>query len=131
MCKLSIQIPEKYGEKFKKLQIDAGRIEEEFIHGSGAGGQKINKTANCVRLNYEPLRIEIKCQKHRERSRNRLSAYKLLIDKVEEKLLGKKSEMAQKRFKIQKQKKRRSRKAKEKILQEKHRRSEIKKSRKG
>lgn len=130
MSHFPIELPEKSLQKAERLKINPEQIEESFIHGSGAGGQKINKTANCVRLHYAPLNIEIKCQKHRERSKNRLSAYKLLIEKIEEKVLGKKSEMAQKRFKFQKQKKRRSKKAKEKILKEKHRRSEIKKMRK-
>jgi len=127
---LQIKIPDKHLQKAEKLKINVEQIKESFIHGNGSGGQKINKTANCVRLNYLPLDIEIKCQKHRERSKNKLSAYKLLIDKVEAKILGKKSERAQKIFKLQKQKKRRNRKAKEKILKEKHHRSEMKKTRK-
>ena len=124
-----VELPEHYLKKAEKLEIEAEQIEESFIHGSGAGGQKINKTANCVRLNYLPLDIEIKCQKHRERSKNRISAYKLLIDKIEHKILGDESKIAKKIFKIRKQKQRRSRKAKEKMLEEKHRKSEVKESR--
>ena len=130
MLHFPIELPEHYLQKAEKLKINPEKIEEAFIHGSGPGGQKINKTANCVRLRYIPLEIEVKCQKHRERSKNRLSAYKLLINKIEDKVLGKKSEMAQKIFKIRKQKKRRSKKAKEKILAEKHHRSGIKETRK-
>ncbi len=130
MKNFPIEIPENYLKKAEKLSIRLDKIEESFIHGSGPGGQKINKTANCVRLRYKPLEIEVKCQKHRERNKNRLSAYKLLINKIEDKVLGKKSERAQKIFKLRKQKKRRSKKAKEKILKEKHHRSEIKETRK-
>lgn len=129
MPNFPVEIPQEYLIKAQKLKIDSRKIEESFIHGGGAGGQKINKTANCVRLHYTPLQIEIKCQKHRERSKNRISAYKLLINKVETQLLGKQSAFAKKIFKLRKQKKRRSKRAKEKILEEKRHRSEIKESR--
>ena len=125
-----VNLPPDYQKKAEELKINPAEIEESFIHGSGSGGQKINKTANCVRLKLASLNIEIKCQRHREQSKNRLSAYKLLIRKVENQILGKKSVEAKKIFKLKKQKKRRSRRAKEKILEEKHRHSEIKETRK-
>lgn len=124
------ELSPEYQSKAKKLKIDTEQIEETFIRGSGAGGQKINKTASCVRLHYAPLGIEIKCQKHREQSKNRISAHKLLIDKIEQIVLGERSKIAQKIFKIKKQKKRRSKKAKEKMLEEKRHHSEIKENRK-
>jgi protein subunit release factor B len=37
------------------LGIDPAAIEEQFVKGGGPGGSKINKTANCVVLRYEPL----------------------------------------------------------------------------
>ena len=101
-----------------------------MIRGGGKGGQKINKTASCVQLKHLPSGITVKCQKHRSQSANRLSAYKLLIAKIEEIKLGKESEKAKKIYKLRKQKKRRSKKAKEKMLAEKKKRSEIKESRK-
>ena len=117
-------------ELAEKLLIQPQDIEEAFVLGSGAGGQKINKTANCVHLKHLPTGTEVRCQNHRERERNRKDAYVLLIRKIEEQVLGKESKLAQKRFKIRKQKQRRSRRSKEKMLKEKHRRSEIKESRK-
>lgn len=120
----------KHLQKASALNIDPADIEEQFIRGGGAGGQKINKTSNCVWLRHGPTGIEVKCQEHRERLANRKTAYRLLIDKIEEALKGKESESAQKAFKIRKQKARRTRKSKEKILEEKHRRSQAKASRK-
>ena len=125
-----VDIPEKFIEKANKLAIFAEDIEESFVLGSGSGGQKINKTASCVHLKHLPTGIEVKCQKHRERPANRISAYKLLILKIEEAVLGKEAEKQKKIFKLRKQKKRRSKKAKEKMLEEKKRRSEIKELRK-
>ncbi len=104
-------------------------IEEQFVKGSGAGGQKVNKTSSVVHLRHVPTGIEVRMQKHREQSRNRASAYKLLILKIEERKKGKESALSQKIFKLRKQKQRRSRRGKEKMLKEKHHRTEIKEGR--
>ncbi len=117
-------------EKAQKLRVFPEDLAEKFVRGSGAGGQKINKTSSCVWLKHLPTGIEVKVQKHRERERNRLSAYKLLLLKIEEVKLGKASEIAQKVFKIRKQKQRRNRKSKEKMLAAKRHRSETKANRK-
>lgn len=117
-------------QKALKLEINPEDIEEQFIRGGGKGGQKINKTSSAVRLKHLPTGIEVKCQKHREQNKNRLSAYKLLINKIEELVKGEESEKAKKIYKIRKQKQRRSKKAKEKLLELKKRRSEIKETRK-
>ena len=100
------------------------------MRGSGAGGQKINKTSSTVRLRHVPTGTEVRMQKHREQSANRASAWKLMILKLDELKRGKESKLQQKIFKLRKQKQRRSRKAKEKMLQEKHQRAEIKEGRK-
>ena len=125
-----IELPPKFLEKSQQLGINPPDISEDFIRGSGAGGQKINKTNSCVLLRHLPTGIEVRCQKHREQSKNRLSAYKLLILKIEEKIKGSQSEKAQKIYKLRKQKQKRSKRAKEKILQTKKQRSELKENRK-
>jgi len=117
-------------KKAQELKVEAFDIEEKFITGSGSGGQKINKTASCVQLKHLPSGTLVKCQKHREQSKNRLSAYKMLILKIEEKVKGKESDKAKKIFKLKKQKMKRSKRAKEKILADKAHRSEIKENRK-
>lgn len=113
-------------EKAEKLRILPEDIVEKFVRGSGSGGQKINKTSSTVWIKHLPTGIEAKVQRHRERDRNRKSAYKLLINKMEEKVMGKKSEIAMKVFKLRKQKQKRTKRAKEKMLQEKAHRSVIK-----
>ena len=115
--------------KAKELDINPEDILEKFVTGSGKGGQKINKTASCVMLKHLPSGTIVKCQKHREQSKNRLSAYKLLILKIEEQVKGKESDRAKKVFKLRKQKQKRSKRAKEKMLKDKAHRSEIKKLR--
>lgn len=125
-----VPLPPKMLEKAESLKISPEDISEKHITGSGKGGQKINKTASCVLLKHLPTNTTVKCQKHREQSKNRLSAYKLLILKIEDQIKGAKSERAQKIHKLKKQKQRRSKRAKEKILDQKSRRSEIKDHRK-
>ncbi|MEK7544980.1 MAG: peptide chain release factor-like protein [Patescibacteria group bacterium] len=124
-----IELPPHILEKAEKLGVFQHDITEQFITGSGKGGQKINKTSSCVMLKHIPTGIIVRCQKHREQSKNRISAYKLLILKIEERIEGKKSDLAQKIYKIKKQKQKRSKRAKEKILHDKAHRGEIKEQR--
>jgi protein subunit release factor B len=128
--KFPVELNKRTLEKAEDLSIRPSDIEEQFIRGGGSGGQKINKTSSCVWLRHKPTDIEVKVQEHREQSRNRVAAYKLLIDKIEEKRMGAKSERAEKRFRARKQKARRSRKAKQKMLEEKKHHSKIKNLRK-
>ena len=48
-------------ERITRLRIDLAAIEESFTRGGGKGGQKINKTSNCVILRYRPLDLTVKC----------------------------------------------------------------------
>jgi len=68
------------------LGIDPAAIEEQFVRGGGPGGQKINKTANCVVLRYAPLALVIRCQRDRRRSINRFLALRELVDQAEMKV---------------------------------------------
>lgn len=125
-----VELAEGVRQKAAKLKVFPEDIEEQFVRGSGAGGQKINKTNSCVWLKHEPTGTEVKCQEHREREANRKTAYRLLIEKIEEQKLGVESKRQQKIFKLRKQKKRRSRRAKEKMVADKRHRGALKESRK-
>ena len=124
-----VKLPPPFIAKANELKIFPLDITEHFVRGSGHGGQKINKTSSCVVVRHLPTGIEVRCQKHREQSNNRLSAYKLLILKIEEKVKGAESDHRKKLFKLKKQKQKRSKRAKEKMLELKKRRSEIKEQR--
>ena len=116
-------------KKMADLDINEQDIQEQFIKGSGPGGQKINKTAACVYLKHIPTGIEIKCQRSRSQAANRFFARRLLVEKIETLILKKRTEKQKLIAKIRKQKKRRSKKAKEKILKEKKIRSQKKQTR--
>ncbi|PIQ79070.1 peptide chain release factor-like protein [Candidatus Peregrinibacteria bacterium CG11_big_fil_rev_8_21_14_0_20_41_10] len=117
-------------QKAEELEIYPGDISEQFVTGSGKGGQKVNKTSSCVLLRHQPTGTTVKCQKHREQSKNRLSAYKLLILKIELHIKGEESDQAKKIHKLRKQKQKRSKRAKEKMLEQKKQRGQLKESRK-
>lgn len=102
-------------DRMRHLGIDEGDIEEKFIHSQGRGGQKVNKTSSCVYLKHLPTGIEVKCQEARSQAMNRFFARRILSDKVEEALHGSKSDSAKKIQKIRKQKRRRTKRALEKI----------------
>ena len=108
------------------LGIKEGDIEEKFIRASKKGGQKVNKTSSCVYLKHKPTGIEVKCQKERSQALNRFLARRILINKIESLILGKKAAEQKRIEKIRRQKRRRSRRAKEKMLRYKKIRSEKK-----
>ncbi len=114
-----------------RLGIREEDLDERFIRGSGAGGQKINKTSSCVQLIHRPSGIEIRCQKERSQSLNRFHARRELCDRIEARLLGAESKAQMEAHKIRKQKQRRSRKAKNKMLKDKAHRSAVKRDRRG
>ncbi len=86
-------------------------IEEKFIHSSGPGGQRVNKTASCVYLKHMPTGLEVKMQQERPQRLNRYYARKRLCELLEEKTLGAKSPAALKADKIRRQKQRRRRRS--------------------
>lgn len=113
-------------EKLKKLNIKEADIVEKFVHSSGNGGQNLNKVATCVYLKHIPTSIEIKCQKYRTQLLNRYCARKMLAEEIETRTLGEKSKKQQLIEKIRRQKRKRSKRAKEKILEAKKKNSEKK-----
>ncbi len=115
--------------KMEFFGIKETDIEEKFIRASKAGGQKVNKTSSCVYLKYKPLGIEVKCQKERSQVLNRFLARRILVNKIESLVLGKKSEERKRIEKIRRQKRKRSSRAKEKMLRDKKLRSQKKKLR--
>lgn len=124
-----VELPEHILEIARDLHVKKEHIAERFVRGSGKGGQKINKTSSCVELHHAPTGISVRVQEYREQRKNRIAAWKLLIEKIEEKVRGAESARAQERFKIRKRKQRRSQRAKEKMLKAKKMRGEIKEKR--
>ncbi|KAH7089683.1 peptidyl-tRNA hydrolase domain protein [Paraphoma chrysanthemicola] len=71
----------------RKKLLDSDLI-ENFLKGSGPGGQKINKTSSAVQLIHKPTGIVVKYQDTRSRTVNRAMARKILQERIEEVELG-------------------------------------------
>jgi peptide chain release factor len=92
---------------------------EKFVRGSGAGGQKINKTSNCVFLKHLPTGVCIKCQMDRSREMNRYLARRELCDQLEAIRDGKAIARTQAIEKMRRQKRPRSRNSKNRSVADK------------
>ena len=76
-------------------KVDENDLEEQLIHGSGPGGRAVNSTNNCVLLKHLPSGVVVKCHEHREAHKNQLAARQLLLERLDEKINGEKSILAQ------------------------------------
>ena len=112
--------------RMQELGVSERDIEESFVRSSGPGGQKVNKTSTCVQLTHLPTGLTVKCQRERSQSLNRHLARRLLLDKIERQQKGFAEEEKAKLAKLRRQKRKRSRRAKEKILAAKHQQAEKK-----
>jgi protein subunit release factor B len=102
--------------RITRLGIDVRLIEESFIRGGGKGGQKINKTANCVQLHYPPFGIRVRVQRERRRTVNRFLALRELVDQVEMKVSPETSQRLQEVERIRRRKTKRQGRAAEKYV---------------
>jgi protein subunit release factor B len=116
-------------ERMLALGVVERDIDEQFVRSSGAGGQNVNKVSSCVLLVHRPSGIRVKCQQERSQALNRFLARRILLDKIEAKLTGSIAAEEQRIEKIRRQKRKRSRRAKLRMLDDKHRQSEKKQGR--
>jgi len=113
------------------LGVREADIEETFVRSGGHGGQNVNKTATCVMLLHLPTRLQVKCQETRQQGLNRFIARRLLLDKIEKLRTGQVAAKQARVEKIRRQKRKRSRAAKERMLADKSRHADKKAARRG
>jgi protein subunit release factor B len=106
-------------QRMESLGIHEKDLKESFVRSGGRGGQRLNKVSTCVYLKHIPSGTEVKCQKTRSQALNRYYARVILCNKIEALIKGKECEEARRIAKIRRQKLKRSKRAKEKILAEK------------
>lgn len=116
-------------ERMERLGVREEDLDETFVRSGGPGGQKVNKTSSCVQLLHRPTGILVKCQESRSQALNRFLARQVLVGRIEERVLGEESARRREIDRIRRQKRKRSQRAKEKMLGDKHHRSGVKSSR--
>ena len=113
-------------DRLVRLRIHPEDLEETFIRSGGKGGQNVNKVSTCVVLRHRPTGVIVKCQAERSQAMNRFLARRLLCDKIEARAKGAADAVAAEAARIRRQKKRRSRRAKEKMVAGKRARATVK-----
>lgn len=116
-------------QRMQRLRLRDEDLEESFIRGTGAGGQKINKTSSTVVLRHVPSGIEVRCQRQRSQSQNRLQARIELCDRLEALYQAANLEIQNEREKKRRQNRPRPRGVKREILKSKRHRGTLKQSR--
>lgn len=64
-------------------KLNEADLEEQFVRGSGPGGQATNKTNNAVSLKHKPTGIVVKCHETRSVWDNQKRAREILVTKLD------------------------------------------------
>lgn len=126
---MSLPNEEVLQKRLTKLRIREEDLQEEFVRGSGPGGQKINKTSSTVVLRHVPSGLEVRCQRERSQVMNRYWARMELCDRLEAAREEAKMALQNEREKTRRQNRPRPRGLKNRILKTKKNRSGVKKNR--
>ncbi len=92
-----MSLPTQIVEKLAALGVRVADIDEQFVRGTGPGGQKINKTSSTVWLRHRPTGVEVRTQRERSQAINREVAWWSLVAKFEERQRSAAAEKEQER----------------------------------
>jgi peptide chain release factor len=116
-------------QRMKELGIQAADLEETFARSGGPGGQHVNKVSTAVTLRHQPSGLSVTVQDSRSQAVNRKLARERLLDAISNALEERRAAEIAAREKVRRGKSPRPAALKRKILEEKRRRSELKRQR--
>jgi peptide chain release factor len=116
-------------KRMQRLGIREADLEESFARSAGPGGQNVNKVATAVTLRHRPSGTSVTVQDSRSQAQNRKLARERLLDAVEQAQEKARTAKIAECEKARRQKSPRPAGLKQKILESKRRRGEIKRQR--
>jgi len=112
-----------------RLGIRAEDLVETFARSSGPGGQHVNKVSTACTIRHVPTGVSVTASDSRSQFQNRKLALERLLDVFEKLREEKRQERLAELSKTRRQKAKRSRSTKRKLVESKRRRGETKQQR--
>ena len=116
-------------DRMETLGIRESDLEEIFARSGGPGGQHVNKVATAVTLRHRPSGISVTVQDSRSQAQNRKLARERLFGAIEDRQRAARRAQIAAREKERRRKSPRPRALKQKILDSKRKRGQLKKQR--
>lgn len=116
-------------ERLRRCGIHHGDIKESFARSSGPGGQNVNKVSTAVTLKHLSTGLSVTASDSRSQFQNRQLALDRLLDLFEKQRKEKRQQRLAEISKTRRQKAKRSRSTKRKLVEGKRKRGETKKLR--
>ncbi len=113
----------------RRAGIRDADLEESFARSGGPGGQNVNKVSTAVTLRHRASGVSVTVQDSRSQAMNRTLARERLLAAVEQLQRDERAERKARREKLRRQNSPRPRALKRRILENKRKRSTLKKLR--
>ena len=110
-------------------ELKESELEETFSRASGPGGKNVNKVATRVTVRHLPTGLSVSVQDTRSQSMNRQLARERLLAELQKRERDAAAAARNSREKLRRQNASRPQRVKERMMEQKHRRSQLKRER--